>query len=118
MISYRRLASHEFERVRPVFEKHGGVIPCPSIASIFIAEEDGVLLGFAVVQQVIHLEPIWLENEKKAPHTLRKLIHLAETEVPPGGTYYAFSDNDHVTDLAKSFGLEPLNNYRVFMKEM
>lgn len=117
-LTYRQLPSYEWGKLQEQFEKHGGGLPRPDLAKIVVAEDEGRIVGFVVLQLTMHLEPIWLdEGSKAARHALSRLVHMAEESLPKESVYYAFSADDHVADLCKAFALEELE-YRVFMKEV
>jgi hypothetical protein len=117
-MNYRTLPPDEWNKLSSVFTRYGGKLPHPSAAIIIVAEEGGSIIGFVVLQVVNHLEPVWLDPQnKRARHALSTLVHMAEARIPNGGDYYAFSADDHVSDLCKAFGLEEMD-HRCFKKEV
>ncbi len=105
-VAYRELPVEEWGKVEPIFAEHGSRLPHEEMASIFVAEKGGDVVGMAVMQMVPHLEPIWIKKGQ-GEHYLKKLIHMAEASLAGGsGDYFAFSASTHVSNLCKAFGLD------------
>lgn len=59
-VEYRVVQDKEMEYMEPVFARLGWTLPDPAYGKVVVAEAGGMILGFAVVQFMLHAEPQWV----------------------------------------------------------
>lgn len=119
-ITYRMLRPDEWPKVEPIFIEHGGPqsLPCPEASAILVAEEQGGIVGFLVIQPVVHAEPVWVREDHRGNGIARKLFSEVDDFMKGIGikAYYTFSTETIVERLAQGNGMSLLP-WKVWMKE-
>jgi hypothetical protein len=116
--AYRLLRHDEWDRIAPIFEQQGHVVPHPEIANVAIAESaDGQILGFLMLQMVLHAEPLWIDESERGKVSWKRLLGVLESLFEGPSCYYVFAPDEHVARMAEAVGMEKLP-YAVFQKEM
>lgn len=121
--TYRLLQPDEWDRVAPIFERYGSRMPPPQVASIAVAERDGEIIGFLTLQPMLHVEPVWVaENRTKdvyIPRMLGVLESLLQPLLPEGQAVdlYVFSGQASTGRLAKAHGFTH-TPYHVWKKRL
>lgn len=74
----RWLRPEEFPRLEGIFREQGMMgVPSPEIARIAVVEtENGCIVSFVVLQQVLHLEPFW--THPGTPGLWKQCLSLVE----------------------------------------
>ena len=104
---YRLLPPSEWDVLSARFATYGGRLPDPRTSQIAVAEEDGVIVGFLVLQFVPHLEPLWIDEAHRGKVYWPKLQRLLEDHLD-AGDYFVFAPTDRMAELADAAGLEAL----------
>jgi hypothetical protein len=94
----------DWGRLAAIFTENGSELPHPDVAQIAVAERDGEIIGFAVLQLVAHLEPLYLTEA--ARHVWPRLVKTAMDAY--SGPVYAFAPNDQIASMAQHAGFTQL----------
>lgn len=77
-VHYRVIAEKELALLEPIFRRLGWAPPDPDMCKVVIAEagegDDALILGFNVVQFVIHAEPMWLHPDVRGTGIAEGLV--------------------------------------------
>jgi len=114
-MEYRFLAPEEFELTRPSMEENGGEVPDPSQSAIAAAFDGDRLVGYAVLQLIPHLEPVYIAPEARGKVDWRRFQTMLEGLFEASGMYLTTTDNPRVAKMCERAGMEELP-YRVFTK--
>lgn len=111
-MTYRLIQPDEWERLRPLFEKHGQRLPpspetgLPIMAAV-AEDAQGEIRGLMIFQPAFHAEPLILDdpyvNFLSLWRTLRQPL-----EDKHGLGYYVFTDQDVTDGMAKLGGMQRL----------
>lgn len=110
-VKIRILNADEFHRedLLEIFAAYESNIPNPQIATIQVAEKDGKIVGFGVLQPRYHAEPIYVKEEFRHTDLHKRIIEslLKPFESIKGLSIYVFSPNSRIFKLALRFGFKP-----------
>lgn len=104
----RELTTDEVQSVSHVFTENGAVLPDLRQATFIGAVQDGKVLGFIVLQQKLHAEPMWIapgESLLFAP-IIREAERVILKKVGPQWCYL-FAPAGRVAQMAASMGMQP-----------
>lgn len=75
MVTVRKVEREEWPQVQAFF-KHAinEPLPHPDGCAVVLAEEDGLPIGFLVVQALIHAEPLWVHPGYRRRYIVGRLI--------------------------------------------
>ena len=99
-INYKFLSPEEFSLLQPSMNTFGGDVPDTSTSIVAGAFSDSnELVGYAVLQSVPHLEPVWIDEKFRAKVNWRNFQEMIEGlfDREQGGAYYALA-SDPKTD--------------------
>ncbi len=103
----RELTPEEVQTVAKIFADHGAVVPDLK-ASVFVgAVQDGVVLGFIVLQPKLHAEPVWITPGQS--QLFVPLVREAERVILQkfGPQYvYLFAPAGRVAQMAATMGMQ------------
>jgi hypothetical protein len=106
------LAPERYSELEPIFEEYGGTLPNPDTSYVIVAEEDGEILAFWVVQAQVHIEPFWVSPAARGRSGLfakQMIPHiLAALKADGAEEFFAFAPDDAIFDYLARLGLEPL----------
>ncbi len=115
-IVYRILPAEEWDRLKPIFEGNGAAMPRPQVATAAVAERDGEIIGMLILQNALHVEPLWIKPPERGVVSWRRLLEDIENLLPNGVTFYSFAASESVGRLCEISGMTPLALIP-FMKE-
>lgn len=108
MIKYDWLLPSDFHTLEPIFQEYGGDLPDPNLSAIRVARNDeGRIVGFAVLQLIPHLEPMFIEEGYRAKVNWREFQTAIEGlfDKDRGGSYYIFPSDERIAKLCKRGGM-------------
>jgi GNAT superfamily N-acetyltransferase len=83
-VIYRVIENEELLKLRPLFDTLGWALPDPDFAKAVVAEADGLILGFGIVQFITHAEPMWVHPSVRgsglAEGLADKMCHYIEED--------------------------------------
>jgi hypothetical protein len=92
--------------------------PHTSISTGIVAEDNGVIVGFVILQPVIRMEPVCVAPSHRGRVYLPRLLKEAERLLPTGVTYYC-GDAGAGPILAKRMGATMITaTGTAYMKEV
>lgn len=117
-MTIRELRPDEWLRLEHHPALHGYALPDPATSKILIAEGAGEIVGFWILVQVVHAEPIWIAPSHRSTTLAGRLwTHLREILATCRVSQaYCFSDRPDVADYLSRLGLRELP-YRTFLYE-
>jgi len=104
--TYRWIQGDELSLLDPIFEYYHWTKLNPFVSRALIAEQDGKLRGFLVVQLFPHLEPLWVTPVALGTGIADELAKqgidymIANTQ-----GWQAMADTPHAEALCKQFGM-------------
>lgn len=72
----RRLPAEEYPRLKTV---HEGFCPPADISMVFVAEEDGEIVGRSMLLSPFHVEGPWVDESKRGTTLAFRLVRETET---------------------------------------
>ncbi len=114
-LTYRILDRDEHHMLSEAYASHGGVQP-PDVGIVAGAFDGDQLVGFLVLQPILHMEPVWVHPDYRGQVPIGHLVRLIEEQLPHGLVYFAFAPNQRISDLVKSQGFQSLP-WHVWRKE-
>lgn len=107
-MEYKELT--DWRTVEAEFKRRGVVAPSKTSARVFAAIENDEVVGFLVVQLVVHAEPIWIHEDYRGKVNWQKLVRMGEDFLGrnTGREYYAFAPNDHIEAMCEIVGMEKM----------
>jgi len=98
---YRLLTETEIQQIVPVFESMGATLPSPVLSTIVGAVKNGRVVGFIVLQLVLHAEPMWIEpGHSEVFNGISRLAQDVVAEKCGGGRVYLFADAEKIARLS------------------
>lgn len=96
---------------------NGGDVPSPNLGIVVGAFTDrDELVGYAVLQYILHLEPVYIEPEYRAKVSWKEFQKSLESvfDKDHGGSYYTLAEDERVGKLCKRAGMVelPMKVYR------
>lgn len=76
-MEFRWIQGDELERLKPVFEQYGWTGLDPIFSRALVAEEDGKIVGFNVLQVVLRPEPLWITPEYRGQRNNDLALNLS-----------------------------------------
>lgn len=117
-VNYRFLPESEWHKLEAIFDEYGSQPPAKGLGKIAIAEDNGQIVGFVVLQLVLHAEPLWIREDHRQTDTVswRRLLNMVgECAAQIGKEYYVFIPDERAAHIAKVAGLSPLS-WRIWRK--
>lgn len=112
-MTVRLLRIDEWERVNPlILREFGEKLPPPTRARVVVLEEAGEIVGFTVLQYVLHMEPTWIDPRFAATLGATRMLARKVLEVAPEDAAVAHVTNDRIMQLMQSFGWEYMREWR------
>ena len=105
-VTLRELPVDEWNLLTPLFEEQDVPLPEESMARIFVAEDEGKIVGFVTLQFALHLEPVWTAPSHRHHGIWKSLAEVAMEALPQGTPLYAFAPRSAIVHRAQSVGLE------------
>jgi len=107
----RMLKPEEYHLLEKIPQKtfSGDWIPHPDHSRIVVAERRGQIIGFLVIQEVVHLEPIWIAPSWRKKSVAARLWtaavkYLGKKKID---VFYLGSKDWRIRDYVKRFGVKP-----------
>ena len=107
-MTFRDLPPDEWGKVEPIFKQHGVTVPAETQGLITVAEEDGAIVGFVVLQLQPHLEPIWVDEAHRHTGVWRQLAESALERVSHGVAVFTSAPRPAIEHMAMEMGFETL----------
>ena len=104
---FRELTPEEIASIAHVFQENNTDLPNPSISTFVGCLRKGKVVGFLVLQAMLHAEPMWIEPGNS--DIFQKLAHIAESTILKkcGPSYvYLFAPAGRITQLAQTMGMK------------
>jgi hypothetical protein len=108
-MEYRFIEGEELSKIVPILEKFGWSPLHPTYSKALIAEEEGEIKGFLVLQAVLRTEPMYVSPECRGRTTgiakelaSQMTAHLKENGV---NVWYCQADNPYVVELCEENGM-------------
>lgn len=116
MIAIRELRTDEWPRLEGHEGLSGYPLPDPVGSKILVAEEDTKIVGFWVLVQVVHAEPIWIAPSHRSTTLAKRMWRalqalLATCRVK---TAFCFADRPDVANYLERLEFQELP-YRTFL---
>lgn len=99
----------ELEQLRPICEAQNWAMP---VGRAVVAKEDGKIIGFAAMQLLPHLEPIWVEPCHRGSGLADTLVEIAAADLEMNGVTHWMSlvRTDQSRRLARDvLKMQPVN---------
>lgn len=106
-VEVRELTPEEIETIIPIFTANEASLPNPAVSTIVGVVRDGRVVGFGVLQQTLHAEPVYLEDGES--DQFLSLVHEMEKTVLRrcGPQWvYLFCPAGKITRLAQTMGMQ------------
>lgn len=102
--------------MKELFLKEMGVEPpLPGRGVVVVAEEEGEIVGFGVMQKVVHFEPFWVSPKYRGKSVFRLMLaKLVELFDPCEPGALCTTEDYRVAKLIEHIGLEEMRTWRVF----
>lgn len=100
----RTLPSAEWGQLRDEFQAHHVPLPNPATSQIVVAEDGDRVVAFLVVQQVTHLEPLWIDAAYRGRVYWPALVQAAQAHCDTDRPCFAFAPDAHVAAMASCVG--------------
>ena len=118
----RFLHPTEYPLISPILAENGTTAPDPNHSRITIAQDQvGGLLGFSILQPVLHLEPVWTTISERGSSLWEELMRAQLNRLTEDGVrneIYAFAPRPAIEKLLESrLGFERLD-WRVMRKQI
>jgi hypothetical protein len=106
------LPPERYAELEVQFTEMGGPLPQPETSYIVVAEEDGEIKAFWVMQAAVHIEPCWVKPEERdrTGFFYKQLMPAMLATLQADGTrsFFAFADRDEIANYLLRIGLQPL----------
>ena len=121
----RVVGEEEFFLLQPLFDKIGWPLPPPDRAKIIVAEiagdnGDKLVLGFTVVQLIVHTEPMWIAPPMRGTGVAEKLAqatrHYLEEDCKVSQWVCMAKPGSFAARIAEANGMVPQTNSMMFVK--
>lgn len=93
-LTYRVIFREDIEQLQALHEREFGKRLPEGIAMASVAERDGVVVAFVVLQLAAHLEPMYTAPQERGRVWWPTLVKLLEAEMVPGTGYYVHASPD------------------------
>ena len=108
MVTFRNLEPEEFMVLLPKLREVGWLVPYGGGA--IVAEEEGEIVGFVVIQILPHVEPLWVEKRhrgKKNGAIAKALAERTKAFMEERGWphYLAIGTNAYAEKLCEGIGM-------------
>lgn len=71
MLTVERLPDNEYQKLADIAE---GFVPNPSFSRAIVVKEDGEIVGRAFLLYPVHIEGVWIREDKRNATILRQLV--------------------------------------------
>jgi len=110
----RRLHESEYELLKPILAEYGSHLPSVDASKIVgIFDEAGNITGFATLQLVPHIEPVWVAEEHRGSDLWQRMVqwHIDELEnIGITGDVFCFAPRKgHEKLLESKLGFEKMD---------
>lgn len=120
-VAYRVVAEEEMAYMEPVFARLGWTLPDPAYGKVVVAEAGGMILGFAVVQFMLHAEPQWVNPLIRGTGVAEGIAKAVQTYIEKDCkvTRYLVTakPGSFGARLAEGIGMTALPQMAVFVKD-
>lgn len=108
-MNLRIIQGKELQRLNPILEERGWPMPSEQCSIAIIGEENGELCGFAIIQLLPHLEPVWVRTDQRGTGLADSIVTLAAGQLESMNIQHWVSviRNDQSKRLAESIGMVP-----------
>lgn len=112
----RVLQLHEWPRFREVFKQAFSTnAPEPSQPStVVVVEDEGEIIGFVALQNILHLEPAWIREDYRDTTALLSAIRCVEKNFKPAYMVTHVTD-PRVASLLETCGMEQLHDLKTLV---
>ncbi len=103
-IVYRQIRPDDWIQIAKAYvdQDMGDRFPNPILCSGIVAEDDGRIVGFIVLQPTIHMEPLYIDPNYRGRVYIPRLISEAERLLPKG-TQYCWGASPVTERIVKRF---------------
>ena len=89
-------------------------LPKPEFAQIVVAVEDDEIVGACIVQEQLHVEPLWVREDKRGS-TLAFRLFKEAMETKRSNPVYVSTDQEKVKDYLERLGFDSIGE--AFVRE-
>lgn len=115
-ITTRLLPPDEWQRLIDAFpEDKRDRVPSSEIAAAVVAEQDGRIIGFLILQFALHLEPIWVDKAFRGEGVPDAMWRLIENRLSASAVFSS-SSGGITNRLLEDHGFRP-SPWRLYEKE-
>ncbi len=109
-ISLREFPPTEWDRLKGLIPQDDW-IPDPANGRIMIAERNGSIIGFCVIQLAVHIDPLWVSGDEQNGMTAVRLWNMAVENLKQNGVnvFYVFAETGGAAGYLERLGLKRLN---------
>lgn len=119
-MNYRALEPNEYNRLEFIFKPRGLPLPDPLIERVAVAEDDGRIVGMAILRYLPLVDALWADKHHRGGVIDYPQL-VAKAEEPlyklPGSRAYAIGTGTHVNQIAESCGYRKLETVQLMEKE-
>ena len=117
MMELKIIRGDELKRLIPILGELGWPMVSEPCSMAIVGEEDGEIVGFAIIQLLPHLEPVWVRTDKRGTGLADSIVTMAAGQLQQMNIQHWLSivRNDQSKRLAQSIGMEPAPG-EVFVK--
>lgn len=106
-MKYELLKPEEFNRLFPIFEKLGFLVP--AFGTVAIAKDNDRIAGGLCLQPAFHVEPLWVAEDYRG-RVNPQCLHDELIKVLPKGTpYFAFVPSRNIALITAQCGMHKLD---------
>lgn len=89
--------------------------PVPGVTRVVVAEDDnGEIQGFAFVQFVPHVEPVWVAEKHRFGTVAKRLFERARGLLSGNGGFLTHATNEQHGNYLERVGLKKRDNWMVY----
>lgn len=110
----KKLSPDKWTRLTGLMSEIEWELPLPEFASIYVAEEDGEIVGACIVQEQVHVEPIWVRPDCRKS-TVGYRLFMKACEAAGTNPIYVSTNQEKVKDYLRRLGYRSLGE--AFVRE-
>jgi len=103
-VQIKELPLDQWHLLEGAFVKMDSSMPNPSNSAILVAIEDDKILGFVVMQSIMHVEPLFVYPEGQHRKIWEKLYNYVDELLPNNFYYFITTEQPAIEKLAKDRG--------------
>ena len=105
-MQHRILPKNEWGKLEKIFQENNTPLPHET-SQIAVAEHEGEIVGFLVLQFVPHVEPLWIREDMRGKVSWKKMLSdIVGLFNGNKGSLFAFSPNEKIGNMVKHAGME------------